>query len=110
MSPPVDESDGSQEECVIEPENADSTAYSSLTITSSEAADEFAETREVLGEDATVAGLGDEAFHSGPVLAVLDGDRAVVLWIMGDIMLGANIDDADMEAAMTQVLAGLGGS
>jgi hypothetical protein len=28
---------------------------------------------------------------------------------MGDIMLGANIDDADLEAAMRQVLAGAGG-
>ncbi len=104
--PAIDDSDGT-DSCVVEPASTDSTAAMSLTIMDTQAAERFAETEEIFGVDSTVDGLGDEAFHSGPVLAVLDGDRAVVLWIMGDILLGANIDDAELEAAMAQVLAAI---
>lgn len=100
----VSDEDGTNSECEVAPLDADSTAFASLSIDRGDAAQQFAETKEIFGVDAQVDGLGDDAFHSGPVLAVLSGDRTYVLWIMGDIMLGANVDDADMEAAMTQIL------
>lgn len=65
----------------------------------------FEETMEMFGTDSTVDAPGDEAFHSGPVLAVRSGDTAFVLWVLGDIMLGADVDDAELERAMTRVLA-----
>jgi hypothetical protein len=100
----VSEEDGSDSECEIPPLDPDSTAVVSLSVDREGGAQQFAETKEIFGVDAEVDGLGDDAFHSGPVLAVLSGDRTYLLWIMGDIMLGANVDDADMEAAMAQIL------
>lgn len=106
------EEDGATNECEVPPVDPESTAYVSLTVIESvlgsEAVDQFAGAKDLFGVDSTVDGLGDEAFHSGPVLAVLSGERAFLLWVMGDIMLGANVDDADLEAAMVQVLAAAG--
>ena len=106
---PTIEEDGARQVCEVLPIDSASSASVSLTVISSEAAQRFAETEEMFGVDSRVDDLGDDAFHSGPVLAVLSGDRAFVLWILGDILLGANIDDARMEAAMDQVLASAGG-
>lgn len=111
MGAPTIEQDGAGAECEVSPIDPASTAYVGLTVSTSvfsEAIEQFAGVKEIFGVDSTVDGLGDEAFHSGPVLAVLSGERTFVLWIMGDIMLGADVDDAELEAAMAQVLAAAG--
>ena len=95
--------------CVVPPVDPESDAFVSLTVIGAQARQRFDETEKIFGVDAVVDGLGDEAFHSGPVLAVLSGDQAFLLWMMGDIMNGANVDDAELEAVMAQILESAGG-
>lgn len=94
---------GDENVCLVEASAPESTAQVSLSLFTSNAAQRFAESEAMFGADSRVAGFGDDAFHSGPVLAVLDGDRMYLLWLLGDA--GGDISDSELEAVMTQILA-----
>jgi hypothetical protein len=92
--------------CTVDPVS-DSSAGLLLIVTDQEAADNFANQREVLGVDSEVTGLGDQAFHTGPYLFVLRGETLVFVQVVRDAATGAGVDDAELEAAMATVLGNL---
>lgn len=93
--------------CGIESASEDTRGATRLTISTNSAADNFENQKELFGVDTEVSGLGDTAFHSGPYLFVLDGETFFFIQVVRDFSLGVAIDDAELEAAATKVLAAL---
>lgn len=107
---PVTEPNGSDDlmgaSCRVDPVS-DSHAGLRVVVSDQEAADNFENQREVLGVDTEAAGIGDKAFHTGPYLIVLDGDRLVLIQVVRDSAEGFGVPDADLEAAAQTILANL---
>ena len=108
VTPPESSVDMMGASCTVDPVG-DSSAGLRLIVTDQSPAENFENQREVLGVDSELDGLGDEAFHTGPYLFVLDGDRLVFLQVVRDAATGAGVDDAELEATMRTVLANLAG-
>jgi hypothetical protein len=93
--------------CAIKSASEDARGATRLTIMTNSAAENFEKQKEIFGVDTEVAGLGDSAFHSGPYVFVLDGETFFYIQVIRDSSLGVAIDDAELEAAATKVLAAL---
>lgn len=105
---PVDESTGMGGACSFAPAGGGS-GGGSLAVTTSRSAENYDNQADLLGVDAEVEGLGDRAFHTGPYLFVLDGDRLVRLQVLRDASTGSPaVPDEDMESAAMAILANLG--
>lgn len=65
--------------CIVAALDPDSRGTVSLRVSANAAAANYENAREQFGVDAEIAGLGDGAFASGPMVTVLAGDRLVSL-------------------------------
>ncbi len=102
----MDESNDLDAACHVETTDPDSQASLSLSIETKGASVTYETEKKSLPGDREVSGLGDDAFHFGDYLFVLRGDALVRLRLEGP-ELGAEVDDAQLEAAMKTVLAEL---
>lgn len=93
--------------CRIEALGEDWRASLTLRISTSHGPENYDGQRESVGVDAEVTGLGDAAFHSGPYLGVLLGDRFLLLHVLADASSDFRAADEDLEAAMATVVAAL---
>lgn len=105
---PVDDTSDLGASCQVEPADAESRAGLRLTVETQRGPENFAQQKELLGVDTEVTGLGDEAFHTGPYLFVLQGDTLAFIQVLQSAENGMAAEDADLEAAMATVLAELG--
>jgi len=110
LGEPAGEPEASSQVCRVRPASADSRGNLQLVVATSRAADNFETQKDTFGVDTEVEGLGDAAFHSGPYLFVLDGEVLAFMQVIRDSSLGIAVDDADLEAAMTTVLANIAAS
>lgn len=101
------ESDALGHVCAIDPLDEESRATLRLVVSTSSGPENYATQREMLGVDAEVTGLGDEAFHSGPYLVVVRGDALITLQAISDASQAFRVADADLETAMASILAAL---
>jgi hypothetical protein len=93
--------------CVVEPADAESRAAMRLVVETKRGPENYAQQKELLGVDSEPTGFGDEAFHTGPYLFVLKGDTLAFIQVVRDGTKGVAVEDAQLEAAMTTVLAAL---
>lgn len=105
--PGEDEFHGHGHTCEIRALDEGSRARLTLRISTSHGPENHEGMREQVGVDSEVTGLGDAAFHSGPYLGVLLGERFLLLQVLGDSALSFRAADADLEAAMAVVVAAL---
>jgi hypothetical protein len=109
---PVAEPKGSDDligaTCRVDPVS-DSSAGLRVVVSDQEPEDNFENQRDVLGVDTEAKGIGDRAFHTGPYLVVLDGDRLVMIQVVRDSGTGFGVPDADLEAAARTILDNLAG-
>jgi hypothetical protein len=110
LGEPAGEPEASSQVCRVRPASADSRGNLQLVVATSRAADNYETQQETFGVDTEVDGLGDAAFHSGPYLFVLDGDVLAFMQVIRDSTLGIAVDDSDLEAAMSTVLANIAAS
>jgi len=95
--------------CKIEAAGADSAGSIVLQVVPDGGAATFANQKTLLGVDAEVAALGDEAFQSGKRIDVLSGDRHLYLQVVRDPLNPARqVDDAALLAAAQAVFAATG--
>ena len=94
--------------CRVDPLSG-SSAGLRVVVSDQEPADNFENQREVLGVDTEATGIGDQAFHTGPYLIVLDGDRLVLIQVIRDSGTGFAVPDADLEAAAKTILDNIAG-
>ena len=93
--------------CVVEPADPESRAAMRLVVETKRGPENYAQQKDLLGVDSEPAGFGDEAFHTGPYLFVLDGDTLAFIQVVRDSTKGVAVEDAQLEAAMTTVLEAL---
>lgn len=108
LGEPVGEPESSGDVCSIAATDSSSTAELNIAVRLGAGAEAYQQQKDLLGADAEIPDLGDEAFNSGTWIHVLAGEDYLYVQGIPNPLGDTRINIVDLEAAAGQVLANLG--
>jgi hypothetical protein len=93
--------------CVVKAADTESRGSMRLVVETKKGPENYEQQKELLGVDSEPTGFGEQAFHTGPYLFVLEGDTLAFIQVLRDSSKGLAVEDAKLEEAMTLVMEAL---
>jgi hypothetical protein len=108
LGEPVADPESSGDVCTFAAADSSSTAELNIAVRIGAGAEAYQQQRDLLGADAEIPDLGDEAFNSGTWIHVLAGEGYIYVQGIPNPVGDTRLNIFDLEAAADQVLTNLG--